>query len=334
MHAKRTEFIPASHPGMADPEHPIHIISLYLAEKASTRRFASTTLKTARQTLIQFAGCCPDTFTKTTRRHVMRWFDTQATCATSTVAQRYGMVRAFTRWANANGRLPKDPCASITGPKAPRRQPRALDPADVMHLLDTAPTPRVRLAVSLMVCEGARLSEVSKMQIADLNWRHMTIDIVHGKGDKSRTVHMTPTTAAAIAAYLAEYPAASGPLIRSVQDPTRAISSQHLGRIVTDHFRAAGVKGWNGDGRSPHALRHTFASDLCDAGMPLPSVSELMGHANIATTQVYLRHVNLASTREAVEARPYAGGLRPVAGGGGLPGGRIRSGLRSGVRVA
>lgn len=289
----------------------LDLIGEYIAERRVSRRFAGSTARTAQHTLITFAKSCPKDPGKISRRHVIKWLEAQEGLATSTVAQRLGVVRAFTRWASSTGRIRKDPCHSVQSPKRPIRVPRALDADKIELLLSQAPDTRVRLAISLGVCEGLRLAEIASLTIEGIDWRNRTI-LIRGKGDKERRVHLTPTTAGAIQMYLASYPASVGPLIRSL-DGTRAITSGHLGRIMTDHMRDVGVKGWSGDHVSPHALRHTFASDIADGGaVDLNQLAGLLGHASIQTTQVYLRGQDLARTREAVEARPYAGGQTVV----------------------
>jgi integrase/recombinase XerC len=281
------------------------IISTYINERVATRSFTKRTAVNNRYILRAFIDCCPDDFARTRRRHVVRWMESQGHCTTATIGTRLGTVRAFTKWATARGLVAVDPCASIDTPTRPRRQPRAMDADDIELLLSTAPDSRLALALSLMVCEGLRLSEATGLQVGDLDWVRRTVTVI-GKGDKQRTVHMTPATADAVRRYLSEWPATSGPLIRSAKDGVSAVTSSYIGKLVTDHMRANGLKGWARDGRSAHALRHTYASDLVDAGATIVAVAELMGHANVQTTMIYQRGIRLEEVRRVVEGRPYA----------------------------
>ena len=281
------------------------IVARYLNERRTTRSFTKRTAINNGYILRALLEHCPDDFSKTRKRHIIRWMESQHHCSTATVATRFGTVRAFTKWATAAGYVQADPCVGVQAPVRPRRQPRAMCAADIELLLDSAPDARLGLCLSLMVCEGLRLSEVVGVQVGDLDWHRMTVTVI-GKGDKQRTVHMTPATAAAIRRYLTESPATTGALIRSAKDGMAPVTANYIGKLVTDHMRTCGLKGWARDGRSAHALRHTYASDLVDGGATIVAVAELMGHANVQTTMVYQRHIDLERVRRVVEARPYA----------------------------
>jgi len=284
------------------------VVACYMHERTATREFAATTARTVGYVLRGFAEACPDDINKIKPSHVIRWIERQSKCRTSTVASRYGTVRAFLRWANATGRMTKDPSLGIKGPERPRRQPRALDPEEVSLLLATAPDTRTRLAVALMACEGLRISEVCSLQVGDIDWRRENITVI-GKGDKQRTVHLSPSTKIAAKAYLAEWPASSGPLIRSQHDGVTPVGPNRLGRVVTAHMADEGVKDAPRDGKSPHAFRHTYGSDLVDEGLTIPEVADLMGHASVETTMKYQRNVDLNRTRDVANRRSYARGV-------------------------
>lgn len=282
----------------------------YIRERRSCREFSTATARTARYTLAAFAACCPDDPAKITRRHVLKWFATQRGCADSTVAARYGTIKAFVRWLNATGRLRVDPCRSIPGPTRPRRQPRAIAAEDISRVIATAPDARLRCALSLMACEGLRLGEVCSVQLGDIDWRHETLTVI-GKGDKQRTVHLSPATASAIRLYLNESPASAGPILR-ILDGSRPLSPNRLGRLVSAHLTDQGIKVHAWDGRSPHAFRHSYGSDLIDEGLTITEVADLMGHESVQTTMLYMRRVSLGSTRAKANGRAYASALSAV----------------------
>lgn len=282
-------------------------VDRYMRERVAAREFAKTTARTAGYVLRHFAAACPENIEQIQRRHVVNWLESQRSCATSTIASRYGTVRTFLRWANATGLIRRDPSRDIAGPPRPRRVPRALPAEVVADLLATAPDSRTRLAISLMACEGLRISEVCGLQLGDIDWQARTVTVI-GKGDKQRVVHLSPATSNAAKTYLAEWPTATGTLIRSQHDGIAPVTPNRLGRVVTDHMAEAGVKERPRDGKSPHAFRHTYCSDLVDAGLTLPEVADLAGHESIETTMQYQRRVNLGRTREKVIGRPYAAG--------------------------
>lgn len=283
------------------------VVATYMHQRTATREFSPATARTAGYVLRGFAEACPKNIDKVKPKHIVRWMEAQAGCEDSTVATRYGTVRSFLRWANATGRMRKDPSLGIKGPSRPRRNPRALTTDDVTKLLASAPDTRTRLAIALMVCEGLRLGEVCTVQIGDIDWRRGELTVI-GKGNKQRTVHLSPRTASAAKAYLAEHPRSSGRLIRSLHDGLSPVSTNRLGRVVTAHMATEGVKIHPRDGRSPHAFRHTYGSDLVDEGLTIVEVADLMGHASIETTMLYQRHVDLEKTRSVANQRSYARG--------------------------
>lgn len=287
---------------------PRRAVGIYLRERGAARELAPSTIKNTRYVLLGFLETCPDDLTKINRTHVIRWVEAQGHLATSTLAYHLGIVRSFCRWLVITNRLVRDPTLTVKGPKRPRRRPRALSVDAVERLLDACTDTRTCLAIRLML-DGLRLSEVTGLQTADVDYERRTIH-VYGKGDKHRAVPLTAATAAAARLYLAEHPATAGPLIRSFHDDRSPITPGRLGIVVTQVMRDAGVKDWNRDGKSPHALRHTAATDTLDAGATVAQVRDLLGHENIATTDLYIGPGELGPTREAMESRPYARRLR------------------------
>lgn len=294
---------------MADPRRAV---SVYLRERGAARELSPATMKNTRYVLMRFADACPADITKTNRRHVLRWMDEHRNLSDSTMAYHLGIVRSFCRWLVVTRKISRDPTLTIEGPKRPRRRPRAMTYEAIRTLLAATDDARLRVAVSLMLMEGLRLSEVTGVQVGDIDFDRRLLH-VYGKGNKHRTVPLTSTTAAAMRVYMAECPpAVVGPLIRSQQDPQRPISPNRLGRLVTDLMRDTGVKERAGDGRSPHALRHTAATDVLAAGASVTQVRDLLGHENVATTQVYLAAGDAEGLRAPMEDRPYARRLNPA----------------------
>lgn len=238
--------------------------------------------------------------------------DDQKHLADSTLAYHLGIVRTFCRWLVVTRRINRDPTLTIDGPRRPRRRPRALPYDAVTAILETAPTNRIRCAVSLMLMEGLRLAEVAGLQLGDVDFDRGVLH-VYGKGDKHRAVPLTATTAAAVRVYLAECPpSVVGPLVRSEHDPRLPISAGHLGRLVTEVMRDAGVKERSRDGRSPHSLRHTAATDTLAAGATVVQVRDMLGHECVSSTQTYLAPGEVEGLRAPMEARPYGSRLRSV----------------------
>lgn len=115
---------------------------------------------------------------------------------------------------------------------------------------------------------------------------------------------MPDEVAKALDEYLAEYPAQFGPLIRAYRTDTRLMPDSISG-MVSEWMRAAGVKRRSRDGRSAHSFRHTAASDVLDKCPDLRVVQQMLGHAHLTTTTIYLRRASMGQLREAMAGRRY-----------------------------
>jgi integrase/recombinase XerC len=217
--------------------------------------------------------------------------------------RRLSACRSFYRWLLKNGRIAANPADAIRAPKAPRKLPQVLD-ADEAKALVEVPTDvrlglRDRALLELFYSSGLRLSEVCA-----LRWRDLHLDdglvTVLGKGSKQRSVPVGSHARAALAAWRAEqapastdvpvFPGRNGPITpRAVQLRLRLLA-QKQGLFKRVH---------------PHLLRHSFASHVLESSGDLRGVQELLGHADIATTQIYthLDFQHLAKVYDAAHPR-------------------------------
>lgn len=250
--------------------------------------------------------------------------------ARTTVAQRLAAIRAFHRWATRNGLAPGDPWGAIATPRLPRRLPRVLEVEQVGRLLavidadlDTPPgrdpaRAAVRTALALRdralietaYAAGLRISELAAADLGSLDLRRGELRVL-GKGRKERIGLLGRPARAALEAYLEDgRPTLLERRTRGEAPPVEVFLNQAgaaLGvrglRYRLDRLRArAGLP----IGVSPHTLRHSFATHLLDGGADLRVVQELLGHANLATTQMYT-HVSPGRLQSAYrEAHPRA----------------------------
>jgi site-specific recombinase XerD len=230
----------------------------------------------------------------------------------STVAQRLAAIRSFHRWAARQGLAAGDPWGAIATPRLPRRLPRVLEVDQVARLLaaveaelaaaEDARPDRVALASALALRDralvetayaaGLRISELAAADLGSVDLRRGEIRVV-GKGRKERIGLLGRPAVSAIQTYLDH---GRPILVERRRDPTRPLPAEvflnHDGaplgvrglRYRLDRLcRAAGLP----EGVSPHTLRHSFATHLLDGGADLRVVQELLGHENLATTQVY-----------------------------------------------
>jgi integrase/recombinase XerC len=220
----------------------------------------------------------------------------------ASVIRKIAALRSFGRYLRQRGLITADPAGRLVLPRGGRRLPRFVPESEIQRLLD-GPWPgdvrslRDRAIIELLYGTGMRLGELVRLDREDVDLAGGTARVL-GKGDKERIVCFGQPTTAALREYLAamksEPPGRGRPLFtgrsgrrlhpRTVQRRVHL----HLGRLA----RAGGT--------SPHALRHSFATHLLDHGADIRAIQELLGHANLGTTQVYT-HVSIEALRDAVD---------------------------------
>jgi integrase/recombinase XerC len=214
--------------------------------------------------------------------------------ARTSVARQLAAVRAFFRYLHREGNASRNPLALVSTPKSPRRLPKALTPDETIALL-RAPDPshppglRDRALLEVLYATGLRVGELVALRMADLDWLAASDGElrVTGKGRRERIVLLTAAARDALQRYLVD---GRPRLLRGrggdavfVNVRGGTLSDRGVRLIVDRHIRAAA----RGRRISPHALRHTFATHLLDGGADLRTVQELLGHATLATTQIY-----------------------------------------------
>ena len=234
--------------------------------------------------------------------------------ARTTLARRATSARVFTAWQARSGRAPTDAGALLASPKPHRELPVALKQGEARELLDLTiaalveegPTGLRDLAIlELLYATGIRVGELVGVDIDDID-RSRNVVRVFGKGSKERSVPFGGPAADAVDLWMtrgrpAMLTAESGAALFLGTRGGR-IDPRAVRRIV--HERIAGVEGAPDMG--PHGLRHTAATHLLEGGADLRSVQEILGHASLATTQIYT-HVSNEHLRKAFKlAHPRA----------------------------
>jgi tyrosine recombinase XerC len=221
----------------------------------------------------------------------------------ASAARRLAALRTFARYLVREGRLPDDPTQLVGSPRREQTLPNHLDLEQVDQVLGTPDLTRPagrrdRAILELFYASGLRLSELVGLDIEDVNLSGRVVR-VRGKGGKERLVPFNHSTAEALKAMLQDMrsaPAASAPSRRASPSPHARqrhpvflnqrggrLTTRSVDRLVRRAARAASVPG----GLSPHALRHTFATHLLQAGADLRAIQELLGHVRLSTTQRY-----------------------------------------------
>jgi integrase/recombinase XerC len=250
-----------------------------------------------------------------------------AGAARTTLARRAAAARTFTAWARSTGLLAADPGQQLASPRPHRILPPVLGQDEAHRLMEPpppAPDPpadgggsadgdatvravdlRDQLIVELLYATGIRVAELVGLDVDDLD-RHRRVLRVLGKGNKQRTVPFGAPADRALGDWLAggrpvlAQPGSGPALLLGVRG--RRVDPRTVRRVV--HQRVAQVPGAPDIG--PHGLRHTAATHLLDGGADLRAVQELLGHASLATTQIYT-HISVERLRAAHrQAHPRA----------------------------
>jgi integrase/recombinase XerD len=209
----------------------------------------------------------------------------------ATIHRKAACLRSFYRHLRREGIRESDPTATVSGPRRGRKLPKVLNRAEVQKLLEqprgTAPTAlRDRALLELMYACGLRASEAIGIEVSDLDLE-LAILRARGKGSKERVVPVGSAAIQAVRIYLerGRPTLVHGGLVAHLFVNFRGepLTRQGLYKIVRRHAASAGLA----DRMSPHTLRHTFATHLLAGGCDLRSVQEMLGHADVATTQVY-----------------------------------------------
>jgi integrase/recombinase XerC len=249
-------------------------------------------------------------------RMLRSWLATQQTLgrARTTMSRRATAVRVFTAWAQRTGLIGTDPGALLASPKAHRTLPAALRVDEARGLLeaaarladDASPVGARDVAIlELLYATGIRVGELCGLDVDDVDAERRVVRVL-GKGRKERTVPYGVPAQRALERWLRAarpalaVPGAGAALFLGARG--RRIDQRAVRTLV--HARLADVPGAPDLG--PHGLRHTAATHLLEGGADLRTVQELLGHASLATTQIYT-HVTTDRLRQAYrQAHPRA----------------------------
>ena len=238
----------------------------------------------------------------------------QAGAARSTIARRSAAVRTFLGWATRTGRLAADPSLRLAAPQRDGHLPAVLRQSDASALLEMAAVAsddqdamhlRDRAALELLYASGIRVGELTGLDLDDVDLDAGLVRVM-GKGGKERTVPFGAPAREALVAWLSlgrpqVVKADSGPALLLGRRGRRADARQIRSAL---HALLSHVP--DAPDLSPHGLRHSAATHLLEGGADLRLVQELLGHASLATTQIYT-HVSVDRLRQSYrQAHPRA----------------------------
>jgi site-specific recombinase XerD len=293
---------PASSPGAA------WAVDAFVASLTAAAPATVTAYRGDVEAFVDWAGRLGlDTPTAVDRRTLRRYLAYLSTrrYARRTIARHASALRRYFRWLRRTGVIELDPAANLSAPSGDGRLPRVLHDDELDTLLDEPPArvaadePPVRIrddaVLALLYGSGLRVAELCGLRPVDLDLDGRTAR-VWGKGSKQRHVPLSRPTVDALRSWLA----VGRPAMSTGETPVDAVFVNRKGRRlqprdvrrILDHRAASPT--------NPHALRHTFATHLLDGGADLRAVQELLGHADLGTTQHYT-HVSKERLRRVVD---------------------------------
>ena len=285
---------------------------------ADERRFSPRTVRAYRSDLDRFADFWEREFAhESVGKTPLGKIDTlavrsylaslhRAKLSNRSLARHLSTLRSFFRWACREGHLAKSPARGLPAPRVPKTLPRAMTLPDTERLLgaeeeDAFVPERERALFELLYATGLRVSEAAGLDVEDVDFSARLVRVT-GKGSRERIVPFGEAAADALDAYL---PSRSDLRRRAPEDEADSgeplfvnarggrLTPRSMARLLKRRLRAAGLPAEI----SPHALRHTFATHLLQAGADLRAIQELLGHASLSTTQKYT-HLDAARLRE------------------------------------
>jgi site-specific recombinase XerD len=240
---------------------------------------------------------------RTTIRRYLAYLATRG-FARRTVARRASALRRYFGWARRVGAVANDPTAGLSAPRGEARLPRVLHPDELRSLLDESGSAgpegardmRDTALLELLYGSGLRVAEASALDVDDLDLAQGRVR-VWGKGGKQRVVPLSEPAADALRRWLAD----GRRELATEASPATALFLNLRGRRMTPRDARRVLDRRSVAPTHPHALRHTFATHLLDGGADLRVVQELLGHADLATTQRYT-HVSKERLRSVFDA--------------------------------
>jgi integrase/recombinase XerD len=263
------------------------------------RGLAPNTIESYKRDLVKYAEYLKkvetvSSFEEVTREHIIAFmrYMMENGKSSKTIARHVASIRSFHQFLLREHIMDKDPSVHIETPQVERTLPKVLSPDEVEALL-TAPdesTPfgrREKAMLELLYATGIRVTELMNLNVEDV---HMTMGFVRciGKGDKERIVPMGKMASEALQKYIEE----SRPKLLKRNQKEEALFLNHHGRRLTRQgfwkiLKKLALSAQIEKELTPHTLRHSFATHLLENGADLRAVQEMLGHADISTTQIY-----------------------------------------------
>lgn len=311
--------------GAAQDEFDLRV-SEFLSYEGEVRNLSPNTVRAYATDLSEFsdwarrAGVNP---LVVEHRELRGWLGglSRAGYATTTINRHLSAVRALYKWLLRRGYANEDAAAAVSSPHLPKRLPKTMTDADVRLLISCCGLDEVGVRdacmVELLYATGARISELSGLDVDDVDLAERQVTLF-GKGSKERIVPVYPKAVEAVRAYLgparrelADMAKVPAPSEEERRDRQRALFLSARGlrmsaAALRRRFERLVAEAGLDPALTPHAMRHTFATELLEGGADLRSVQELLGHASLSTTQIYTHLTTERLKAAALQAHPRA----------------------------
>jgi integrase/recombinase XerC len=269
-------------------------IDPFISYLKTERRYSSYTVKAYENDLSQFYGFSGRDSHEETSRRIRKWiiFMMEGGMSTRSIRRKISTLGSYFNYLIKKGVLETSPLLKVTIPKTGKRLPGFIPEASLDQLLDNVEFGddfagvRNRLILEILYFTGMRRSELVNLRNSDVNSHEMSIR-VNGKGGKQRMIPVGQTFSQTLRDYTLKKEAEFGQGLPGdpyfVTGRNKRLYPELVYRVVRKYLQLVSP----GPGRSPHILRHSFATHMLNHGADLNAIKELLGHASLAATQVY-----------------------------------------------
>lgn len=220
--------------------------------------------------------------------------------ASTSIARKIAAIKTFYQFLVREHLIDRDPSADVERPKTARYLPKVLNQSEISRLVEQPDDLRDRAILELLYAGGLRVSELTRVNVQDLNLKTGYVRCL-GKGSKERLVPIGQNAVKAIQAYVDEvrpkFKSRAQERALFLNYAGRRLTRQGIWKVVKEAAEGAGIT----KEITPHTLRHSFATHLIENGADLRSVQEMLGHADISTTQLYT-HVSKRRLKDVYNA--------------------------------
>lgn len=269
------------------------------------RRYSEHTVTSYLNDLVQFSNYLKEAYetddlTAVTHFHVRSWLVSlvEQGITSRSINRKISTLKSFYKYLMRQGGVDKTPMAKIEPPKVSKRLPTFIDKQQIANLLgqvhfgDGLKGLRDRLIVEILYSTGMRRAELLNLKQADIDLPRMQLKVL-GKGNKERLIPIGQPLADTITTYIKELQQHFDTPWLLVTDKGRQLYPEYVYAVVKKFLTLVTTV----DKKSPHVLRHTFATHLSNNGADLNAIKDLLGHSSLAATQVYT-HNNLEILKE------------------------------------